>query len=50
MVGHSPAVPSSLEHQTKLLADPRLALELGEGAGAKHRFGCPLVRLGIGTY
>ena len=50
MVGYSPAVPGRLEHQTELVADPGLALELRQGAGPERRFGGTLLRIGVGTH
>ena len=50
MVGYAPAMPGCLQHQTELVADTGLALELGESAGPEHRFGGALIGIRVGTY
>ena len=47
--GTAAAVPGGLEHQTQLVTDPRLALELGQGGRAQRRLGRPFVGVGVGT-
>ena len=48
VVGHPAAVPGGLEHQSELVAHPRLALELGQAGRSQRRLGGPLLRVGPG--